>query len=165
MSVSFSQDTASQNTIVDKPTKLRTLEQSHWEKLAANKALTIYFHISSIGSSDFFDIRLIRNDAEIFNIENGQRLVFKLPNSDSLSLVNPENVYGCIGCGAVTLAVGKAYSGIAVSYIISKEELSTLEVNMAKQIIIYTSKGKIENDLTKSDNQKILKAIIATQDL
>lgn len=161
----FSQDTLSKASIIDKQTKLRSLEQSRWEKLVTNKVFSLYFHISSIGSSDFFDVRIIRNDGETFNIENGQRLVFKLPEGDSLSLINPKNEYSCIGCGAVTLAVGGNNSGIEVSYMISKDELSKLEVNMAKKIIVYTTKEKVESLLTAKDNEKILKAIIATQDL
>ena len=130
-----------------------------------NKEMTIFFHISSVGTSDFFDVRIVRNDVTPFHIETGQRLVFDLPYNDSLCIMNTKTEYSCIGCGAVTLAVGGAQSGIEVSYIISKEELSKLEVNIAKRIIIYTNNQKIVYPLNSIDNNKILKAIIATQDL
>jgi hypothetical protein len=151
---SFSQDTI-----------MRELEQSRWEKLVSNSLLSLYFRISVIGSSNFFDLRIIRNDEETFSIGMGQQFVLYLKNSDSVAVSSPTNIYSCRGCGAVTLAVGGTHSGIEVSYLISKEDLQKMENSHVKKVSLYTTKEKIETNITEKEYSKILNAIIATQDL
>ena len=145
-------------------TKQHSLDQSRWEKLVSNKEFSISFRISSIGTSDFFDIKVAKNTVLPFTIESGQKMVFQLKNSDSVVVYNTTTSNSCVGCGAITL-VGESKTGIEVSYMIKKEELDKLEKNSIANLLLYTTQKKIESPLNASEYAKILKAIIMTQDL
>ena len=144
--------------------KQRAPEQTKWEKLLSTEEFKISFRLSSIGSSDFLDLKIIRKNPQPFTIGLNQKLVFYFNNSDSVVLYNTQATNSCDGCGSINI-VDIRHTGIEVTYLISKYELKKLEDNSINKFCVYTDGEKIQSFLFASEYNKILKAIMLTQDL
>lgn len=160
----FSQDSLKENTVVEVNRKQHQLEQSKWERLISTDEFRICFRITTVGSSNFLDLRISKNNFQPITIDREQKLVFHLANADSVVIKNTATSKSCTGCGSINI-VDAIQEGIQVSYFISAYELKQIENNPINKFCVYTNGEKISSFLFPSEYSKILKAIILTQDL
>jgi hypothetical protein len=157
--MSFAQTAKETNSATEVPSRLK---QSEWEKLTSNKDFKIYFRISSIGSYDFMDVRIVSLNNKEMSIKNGQTLTFDLLGDSPVVLTNPTETGSCNGCGAVALTESH-YNGIEVSYIINQEDIAKLRNNLIFKVLIDSNNGTLEASLPASGNNSMQKAITTTQ--
>ena len=140
---------------IDEFTKT-SIKRTSWESLTSSIIYTSYFRFSKINDDFFLDIKLI--DGNVFSIDEGQKIMFKLSNDKILALQNLEHQITCTGCGAKGF-VGSTGQGIQVSYPLNKENFDMLKEYDVLKIRIYTSEGFREGDLKTKNLKKFKKGL------
>lgn len=131
----------------------KTVKKTSWERLFLSKKGNVYFRISNIDNSYYFDFKYM--DGSVFSVEKGAKLMFKLENDSIYSLENLEYGITGYGDGAIGL-VGSQGMGIKLSYVsLDDPNFEILGNKKVKKLRFYTSKGYVEEDL-KPEKAKLI---------
>jgi len=135
----------------------KAIKRTSWERLFYTNKGNVYFRISNIDNSYYFDFKYM--DGSVFSVEKGAKLMFKLENDSIYTLENLE--YGITGYGEGAIGFsGSLGMGIKLTYVsLDDTKFEILGNKKAKRLRFYTSKGYIEEDLKPQRAELIPNAI------
>jgi hypothetical protein len=133
-----------------------SVKRTSWETLNMTRKFDAYFRISKIDSIVLFDLKMILGN--VFSIDEGQEIMFKLTNDEIVKLPNLEYEITCSGCGAIGYAGSRA-QGIYVKYPMKSEQIEKLMNDRVEKIRVYTNVGYVEDEFRNEDYLKFQKAL------
>jgi len=134
-----------------------SVKRTSWETLNMSMSFTAYFRVSKINDNYYLGIKMMMG-GDVFAINEGDEIMFKLSNDEIVKLQNLEYTITCTGCGAKGFA-GSAGEGIEVSYPMTKEQVQKLTSNNVVKMRVYTNKGYVENETKEKHAKKLISAL------